>query len=216
MLCVTLCLLRVSLCKFLFFCYTEGHRGTTDSHRVFILYTIMIIPNLLLIAGTGTKSGKTTIACRIIEQFKSLNIIAIKITPHFHETTPGLKTICEETSYSIYEESDSATTKDTSRMLHSGAGKVYFAKVLDNRLKFVFNKILKLIPEGTPVICESPALRNYIEPGVFIIMISETTNKHKNISYLQVLPHLMFKLEELNKISSIPIGFENGSWRLIQ
>jgi hypothetical protein len=176
----------------------------------------MIIPNLLLIAGTGTKSGKTTIACRIIEQFKSLNIIAIKITPHFHETTPGLKTICEETSYSIYEESDSATTKDTSRMLHSGAGKVYFAKVLDNRLKFVFNKILKLIPEGTPVICESPALRNYIEPGVFIIMISETTNKHKNISYLQVLPHLMFKLEELNKISSIPIGFENGSWRLIQ
>ena len=27
----------------------------------------MIIPNLLLIAGTGTKSGKTSLACKINE-----------------------------------------------------------------------------------------------------------------------------------------------------
>ena len=44
-------------------------------------------------------------------------------------------------------------------MLQSGASKVYFAKVLDNRLKFVFDKIMDLIPEGTPIICESPALQ---------------------------------------------------------
>src|SRR5512133_2356511 len=100
----------------------------------------MILPNLLLIAGTGTKSGKTTMACRIIEQFKSLNITAIKITPHFHETTPGLKIIAEEPGYSIYEETNSASTKDTSRMLHSGAVKVFFAKVLDDSIKSVFDK----------------------------------------------------------------------------
>jgi hypothetical protein len=69
-----------------------------------------------------------------------------------------------------------------------------------------------LIPEGAPIICESPALRNFIEPGVFIIMTSHTTNKHKNISHLHDLPHVMFKLEELSKISSIPIDFENGGW----
>jgi len=175
----------------------------------------MYIPNLLLIAGTGIRSGKTSMACRIIEQFKNLNITAIKISPHFHETTPGLKTIREEKGYAIYEETGSNTTKDTSRMLHSGAGKVYFAKVLDDRLKFVFDKIMDLIPEGTPIICESPALRNYIEPGVFIIMSSEITNKRKDINHLQDLPHLMFKLEELAGISSIPIGFENGMWKLI-
>jgi hypothetical protein len=172
----------------------------------------MFIPNLLLIAGTGTKSGKTTMACRIIEQFKHLNITAIKISPHFHETTPGLKVIHEEAGYSIYEEKNMDSAKDTSRMLLSGAGKVYFAKVLDDRLKFVFDKIMDLIPEGAPVICESPALRNFIEPGVFIIMSSETTRTQKDISHFLAYPHLRFAFEELPGMESIPVGFEDGSW----
>jgi hypothetical protein len=173
----------------------------------------MIVPNLLLIAGTGTKSGKTTMACRIIEQFNQLKITGIKISPHFHDTTPGLNVIYKEDRYAIYEETNSNATKDTSRMLNSGASKVYFAKVFDDRLLFVFNKIQNLIPEGTPIICESPALRNFIEPGVFIIMSSETLNKRKNISHFLALPHLMFKMEELNKLNTIPVEFENGKWR---
>jgi hypothetical protein len=172
----------------------------------------MVIPNLLLIAGTGTKSGKTTIACRIIEQFKSLNIAAIKITPHFHETTPGLRTIIEASGYSIYEETNSNSTKDTSRMLQSGAVKVFFAKVLDDRIKSIFDIIMDLVPEGTPVVCESPALRNFVEPGLFIIMSSESIIKHKDVSHLQELHHVMFKLEELPGLTSIPIGFEDGKW----
>jgi len=175
----------------------------------------MIVPNLLLIAGTGIMSGKTTIACRIIEQFSNLNITAIKISPHFHETTPGLNIIYEEEGYAIYKETNSDATKDTSRMLKSGASKVYFANVTDERLLFVFNKIQNLIPEGTPIICESPALRNFIEPGVFIIISSETTRTRKDISRYLTLPHLLFKYEDLNRTTSILIGFENGGWRLI-
>jgi len=175
----------------------------------------MIVPNLLLIAGTGIKSGKTTIACRIIEQFSNLNITAIKISPHFHVTTLGLNIIYEEEGYAIYKETNSDATKDTSRMLHSGASKVYFAKVLDDRLLYVFNRIRDLVPEGAPIICESPALRNFIEPGVFVIMSSETIRTRKDISRYLTLPHLHFKYEELNRTTSIPIGFENGGWRLI-
>jgi hypothetical protein len=172
----------------------------------------MKIPNLLLIAGTGTKSGKTSMACRVISQFSNLNIAAIKISPHFHETTSGLKTIYEEKGFVIYEETDPDSTKDTSRMLRSGASKVYFAKVFDDRLLFVFNKIMDLIPESTPIVCESPALRNFAEPGVFIIMSSETTNNRKDISKFLTLPHLRFKLKKLPELSSIPVGFENGRW----
>ena len=96
-------------------------------------------------------------------------------------------------------------------MLKAGASKVYFAKVLDDRLLVVFNKIKDLIPDGTPIICESPALRYYVEPGAFLIISSETTNKFKDISKLQALPHVMFKLEELDGIDSIPIRFEDGN-----
>jgi hypothetical protein len=172
----------------------------------------MKIPNLLLIAGTGTKSGKTSMACRIIEQFSPLHITAIKISPHFHETTPGLKTIYKETGISIFEETDPASTKDTSRMLRSGASKVYFAKVHDDRLLYVFNRIRDLLPEGSPIICESPALRNFIEPGVFIIMSSETTRTRKDISHLLTYHHLKFEFEKLPEMPVIPIEFEDGRW----
>jgi len=151
-------------------------------------------------------------ACRIIEQFRNLSITAIKISPHFHETTSGLKIIYEEEGYSIYEETNRDTTKDTSRLLLSGAGKVYFAKVLDCRLRFVFEKIMDLIPEDTPIICESPALRKFIDPGVFIIMSSETTRTRKDISHLLTYPHLKFEFEELPEMPVIPIEFEDGRW----
>jgi hypothetical protein len=170
------------------------------------------IPNLLLIAGTGTKSGKTSMVCKIINQFPNLNITAVKISPHFHETTAGLITITEKKGYSIYEETNRDTIKDTSRMLKAGAYKVFFAKVWDDQVLDVFNEIMESIPANTPVICESPALRNFIEPGVFVIMTSDTINKHKDINHLRNLPHVMFKLEELAGIDSLQISFEAGKW----
>jgi hypothetical protein len=172
----------------------------------------MLITNLLLIAGTGTKAGKTTIACRIIRQHPELRITAIKITPHFHETTPGLVQISEGKGYSIFEETERDSTKDTSRMLDSGADRVFFAKVWDNNLEEAFYEIMKYIPDGMPVICESPALRNFVEPGVFIIMTSETVNKQKKLNHLHDSHHLMLKLEELDKIESVPVRFQAGRW----
>lgn len=172
----------------------------------------MILKNLLIIAGTGTKSGKTSLACMIIKQMSNLKITAIKITPHFHETTEGLIVRSEMNGYAIYEETGRGSSKDTSRMLDSGAEKVYFAKVWDDQLYTAFLEIMKEIPEGTPVICESPALRNFVEPGLFVIMTSETINKHKDISHLKELPHLMIKLEELRNIPILPVSFENGKW----
>ena len=172
----------------------------------------MVIPNLLLIAGTGTKSGKTSMACRIIEDFAKLKITAIKITPHFHETTSCLISKSDNKGYSIYEETNSGTSKDPSRMLHAGADKVYFAKVWDDQLLVAFNEILGFIPSNIPIICESPVLRYYIEPGVLILMTSDIVNKHKDINHIQRLPHLMFKLEELDDIETLPIGFEDGKW----
>lgn len=172
----------------------------------------MVVPNLLIIAGTGNKSGKTTLACRIIEQFSNLNLISVKITPHFHETTPGLNLVKEDTAYSVYEETNPETTKDTSRMLKSGALKVFFAKVTDKSLFEAFKKILELIPPGTPVICESPALRYYVEPGLFVIMISPDQNNQKNISSILDLPHVELNLELLSESKILPIDFRDGKW----
>jgi hypothetical protein len=172
----------------------------------------MMIPNLLLIAGTGNKSGKTTFACRVIEQFRDSGITGIKITPHFHETTPGLDLLISGEGYSIYEERDAGTDKDTSRMLRSGAGHVYFAKVTDRDLTGAFSDIMKNVPEGAPVVCESPALRQFVEPGLFIIMTSDNNHNNKNIKRLQDLPHVLIRLENLVKFERLPISFKEGNW----
>lgn len=172
----------------------------------------MIFPNLLIIAGTGTKSGKTTMACRIIEYIRHPDLIAIKITPHFHETTPGLVLISEKEGFSIYKETNTNTTKDTARMLRAGASQVYFAKVTDNNLFEVFAEIIENIPGTPPIICESPALRHYIEPGLFIIMSSVVENKQKDINNLLILPHVTFTMEKMEETRHLPLSFNDGKW----
>ena len=176
----------------------------------------MKVPNLLIIAGTGNKSGKTSMACRIIEQFRPLGIVSVKITPHFHETTPGLALISEKKGYSLYEETNRGTTKDTSRMLKAGASRVYFAKVTDNSLDEAFKEIMMKIPDGTPIVCESPALRHYTEPGLFIIMTSPLKDNQKDIRVLLDLPHLEFNMDFLASERDIPVSFIDGKWISIQ
>ncbi len=172
----------------------------------------MIIPNLLLIAGTGNKSGKTTLACRIIEQFVNEGVIGIKITPHFHETTAGLVILSEADGFSMYEETNIETGKDTSRMLNAGAKRVFFAKVTDNDLLSAFKAIMGYIPENAPIVCESPALRYHLEPGIFAIMSSDISHNIKNINQLLKLPHVVFHLEDLRKMEEIPVQFNSGKW----
>jgi hypothetical protein len=174
----------------------------------------MVVRNLLLIAGTGNKSGKTTLACRVINDFREKGIMAIKITPHFHETTPGLLLISENKGYSIFEELDTRSEKDTSRMLAAGAKKVFFAKVTDNNLLDAFNEMLTFIPDGTPLVCESPGLRYFLEPGIFVIMRSEGTYNNKDIKILLRLPHVLIKLDDLIKMKRLPFSFTGEKWGL--
>ena len=62
------------------------------------------IPNMLLIAGTGRKSGKTTLACACIAHFsKQTGIYAIKISPHTHDDEGLTTEIARETNYRLYE-----------------------------------------------------------------------------------------------------------------
>jgi hypothetical protein len=43
-------------------------------------------------------------------------------------------------------------------------------------------------------------------------MVTNTVDKYKDINHLQVLPHVMIKLEELAGMESLPVRFENGRW----
>jgi hypothetical protein len=171
--------------------------------------------NLLLVAGSGRNSGKTTIICKIIEQFRHIGIISVKISPHFHKPGDGLIRISAESGFEIYEETNSYTSKDSSLMLRNGSERVYYIQTTEESIYEAFSEIYRNIDPGKPVICESPSLINYIEPGVFIIMISPVSvgSNLKNIKNLRRFPHIEYTYEEIIKLAFLPIDFIEGRWQ---
>ena len=172
--------------------------------------------NLLLVAGSGRKSGKTTIICRIIEQLRGLEITSVKISPHFHPPSEGLVHFAGAKGFGIFEETNRDSSKDSSRMLRSGAQKVYYIQTNEENISRAFAKVYSVIEPGKPVICESPSLINHLQPGLFLIMISVEGAGSKNISHLKSFPHMSFSYEEIMRTSSLPISFEDGAWKSIK
>lgn len=130
------------------------------------------MPSLLIIAGTGRNSGKTTLACQIIRKFSPYqSIVAIKITPHFHENPGNGRVIVNKTNIFIAEEMDATTGKDSSRLLEAGAVQSYYVMTTDEYLEEAFNEILTRIPANSMVVCESGGLRHLIRPGLFFMML---------------------------------------------
>lgn len=129
------------------------------------------MPSLMIIAGTGRNSGKTTLACQIIRKFSSgQSIVAIKITPHFHENPGNGSVIVNNPNLYIAEERDATTGKDSSLMLEAGAVQSYFVMTTDEHLEEALNEILTRISPDTMVVCESGGLRHLIRPGLFFMM----------------------------------------------
>lgn len=174
------------------------------------------IPNLLLIAGTGRNTGKTTFACEIIKQTASQQqVIGIKISPHFHGGTKSLKQIGGIDNYKLYEETLSDLLgKDSSKMLASGAERVFYIEVLDDFILVAFNELLEYIPENVAIVCESPALRKVIDPGLFIIVdnISQQ-NKKQDVLDKKKIADLFIETDKTELTDIIPqLYFNSEGW----
>ena len=170
------------------------------------------IPNLIIVAGDGRNSGKTSMCRRIIRESGATGISAIKISPHFHDPGEGLVQISENEEFALYEETNSKTGKDSSEMLRAGAEKVYYIQVTDGSTASAFRKVLSYIPSGNPIICESPSLIRHFEPGVFIIMVSEDESLRKDISEMKKHAHIEFTLTRLNSTTTLPFRWTGKKW----
>ena len=141
--------------------------------------------NILLIAGCGRNVGKTTFTCEIIRANKNIKPVAVKITSHLHIQTPGLKEIEKGTDWVISEETNFSTQKDSSLFLQNGAAKSYLLQSEKASLKTAFGKLINLLSEKQPVVIESAALIDIIQPEIFAIILPEgECQKEKNKALL--------------------------------
>ncbi len=172
-----------------------------------------ILPNVFIVGGDGRNSGKTSMACRVINQFRDSSVTGVKISPHFHEPTPGLILIDAGEGYNIFEENNLWSAKDTSRMLHSGAARVFYLQADDSGMEKAFGKIADIVAPGTPIVVESPSLIKYFEPGVFVIMIGSDKPDYR-ISDLDSYIHLNCTVDELDRTNHLQFLFVGSEWLL--
>ncbi len=135
-------------------------------------------PNLLIIGAADRNVGKTEFACQLIRrQAATYPVFGIKVTiagepagAHALEGGSGGERTSSPSSCGIVEESRAEGGKDTARMLRAGAQRVWWLRVSRDRIEEGLGSVLKRVPAGALVVCESNSARTVLEPGLFLIV----------------------------------------------
>ena len=125
------------------------------------------LDGMLMIGSAGSNVGKTELACTLLGRFsKSCDVIGIKVTtirdkegqcPRGGEGCGVCSSL--EGVYSIVEEFDSSSEKDTARLLAAGASRVFWLRVREEHLLEGITALLDVIGHNVVSICESNSLR---------------------------------------------------------
>jgi len=117
--------------------------------------------NMIIVAGGGRNTGKTTLAEKLINRFsKSHKVLALKISPHFHHSP-------ENERFNLMEET-ALTKKDSSRLLQAGAYKSLYAECEDDGLVQLLDRLKLEFDEAQIIIAETAGLANFVRPGILI------------------------------------------------
>ncbi len=171
------------------------------------------IPNILLIAGTGRNTGKTTFATEIIRNISSFtDICAIKISPHFHQQKSSLTPIEKGHNYEIFREESTQSSKDSSRFLKAGAKEVFYVQAFDDALLQLLSFMKETSPD-TPIIIESGGLRKFIKPDIFLILQNSENPKKDHFIYDDTI----FVTFNNNSFDHNPHNFifKDGKWQYL-
>ncbi len=136
------------------------------------------LDKMLMIGSAGANVGKTELACAILRRYsgEGHDIVGIKVTtikekdgqcPRGGEGCGVCSSL--EGVYSIVEETDSCSVKDTGRLLAAGASRVFWLRVLRTHLKEGLAALLDIVGPEVTSICESNSLRHEAEPGLFLV-----------------------------------------------
>ncbi|MBN1141224.1 MAG: molybdenum cofactor guanylyltransferase [Deltaproteobacteria bacterium] len=126
--------------------------------------TMIHLPNMLLIGAAERHVGKTELACAFIARHRlEREIVGIKVTTESDRGAAG-------EPYEISDEAAAPPGKDTGRLLAAGAARVFHLTARRERLGQGITELLKIVGQGSLLICESNSLRHEVVPGVFLMV----------------------------------------------
>ena len=156
---------------------------------------------ILLISGSERSVGKTSFMRRVIAKNASHHLVAIKITPLFHEPTSGLVSLFETKNYRIYQENDFTASKDSSLFLQAGAETVYYIQSTAAFLEEAFILATEQLLPEQPIIVESVELRSILVPEMFVFIQKD---------YEDVNPSAL----EMHKLADVVVLSDSGQFSM--
>jgi len=142
------------------------------------------MPGMLLIGSSGRNSGKTRLACAVIRNnIEHADIIGLKVTtitenegkcPRGGEGCGVCSSL--EGDFCITEEYGEEKGKDTALLLDAGAIRVFWLRVIEEKLNQGFEALLQEIPRSAVIVAESNRLRMVVEPGLFLMVADNSSS----------------------------------------
>jgi len=174
------------------------------------------VPEMIMIGGNSRNSGKTTMACSCIAKLSDVHeVIGLKVTSirPGEEDLHGNHEDNFSDNFSIYEEKNPESLKDTSKMLKAGATHVYYIRAEENFTKQAILHFLSKYVNKQLIVCESRSLREIISPGLFLIMMKlQVVEKTKDMDkYLKKADKIFYFAEDSREIKrfSDNLNFKN-------
>ena len=162
-------------------------------------------------------------ACNIIQKFSSAHeIIGLKVTAirpgedEFH----GNHDVEESADFSIFEELNASSHKDTSKMLRAGAHRVFYIRVNEKFIQKAILHFLSTYINKQIIVCESRSLRRLINPGLFLMMMrlpEEGKAKNDIDTFLSLADEIFYfdENQDFNDQYLSKLHFVNGKFEVL-
>ncbi len=157
--------------------------------------------NMLLVTGMSRNTGKTRFILEVIKRFSVIApLVALKVTNikpeggRFH----GSHEVEDVERYTILEETNLNSRKDTSKMLRAGASRAFLVCAREEWLNDALSELFTRVSSESVFVCESGGLRNILKPGVMVVVRS---GNEKNVKP---------GMEELAKKTDLTVFSGNG------
>jgi hypothetical protein len=134
---------------------------------------------IIVVGGHSRNVGKTSVVAGLIRAFNNYPWTAIKITSHWHESTPAAPECARENIFDVYEEVDRSGTSDTSRYLAAGASRALWVRIKDDPAETSLQQLVSILQSCPFAIIESNRIINLLRPDLFIMVLRYDIDEFK-------------------------------------
>ncbi|MFH0865618.1 MAG: hypothetical protein V1904_05460 [Bacteroidota bacterium] len=178
---------------------------------------MIYLKKMIMIGATARQSGKTELACHIINKFRMKEkITGIKVTTLHEDDAAFHKSLNLpwNENFIIEKSTVQRKNKSTDRMLAAGATETFWVHSKIEFLNEALQQLLPMIDKKSFSVCESNSLRIIAKPDVFIMIKNSSCEIKNSVSGILELADFSvnFNGNEFNGFDLHKLNIEKGKW----